>query len=214
MNESERDIVTKIAVGDNDNNVLRNIVSKHIEEVIDKYKALIKNKIAKYIAAWVLEKDLWINVEESSLPVETDTLSRGRAVMVNPGVTGIGREQKYPHVYIVLGEFKETFIGVPITNMAWNKEAKKHYLRNYYEVELKNPQFDKPFEQFRCKKPSVADIRNISGLDKRRIIKNQLFIDKKFVPKEYLNAISDKIIESLAYKSNEEEQKDIDVINK
>lgn len=53
-----------------------------------------------------------------------------------------------------------------------------------------------------CNKPSIAAVRNISGLDKRRIIKNQLCNDKKFVPDEYLDAISDKIIMSIAIKPN------------
>ena len=136
----------------------------------------------------------------------TETLSRGRAVNVIIGVDGIGREQKYPHVYIVLGEYKDTFIGVPITNMAFDFKKKMNYIRHYFEVELKNPNYNKPFNQFRCVKPSVADVRNICGLDKRRIIQNQLFFDKKFVPKEYLDAISDKIRDSLAAKNIEKEK--------
>ncbi len=200
MNDTERSIITQIALSDNENNVLRNIVDKYIDGVFDKYKILVKSKLVKFIASWILEKDLWLNSEDNLLPPETETLSRGRAVNVVIGVNGIGREQKLPHVYIVLGEHNDTFIGVPITNMAYDKRKRACYLRHYFEVELTNPLYDKPFNQFRCKKPSVADVRNISGLDKRRILKNQLYTDKKFVPEEYLNAISDKIRESLALK--------------
>ena len=64
------------------------------------------------------------------------------------------------------------FIGVPITNMAFDSKNEVFILRNPFEVELKNPSSnfkDKPFFQYWVKKPSVADIRNICGLDKRRI---------------------------------------------
>lgn len=82
--------------------------------------------------------------------------------------------------------------------MAYNEESKKYYLRNYYEVELKNPQTKKKFNEYRTKKPSIADIRNIAGLDKRRIVDSELKEQKKFAPDTYLHAISMKIRESLA----------------
>ena len=145
-----------------------------------------------------LLRDIWVEAENKSLIEQTDTLSRGRVISVNPGVANIGREQRFIHPYIVLGEFKETFIGIPITNMAFNKEENSYYLRNIFEVELKNPVGKKPYKEFRVKKPSIADIRNISGLDKRRIIKNQLYYDKKFAPSTYMDDISNKIRDTIA----------------
>lgn len=161
------------------------------------YKRILVDQNIKFSGTWLLERDLWLASESQLLPANTDTLSRGRVVLVNPGVSNIGREQKFVHPYVVLGEHKDTFIGVPITNMAKDKEG-NFYLRHFFEVELKNPEGKKPYNQYRCTKPSVADVRNIAGLDKRRIIQDQLYTAKKFAPKTYLDAISRKIISSLA----------------
>jgi len=176
---------------DTDKNILSDLEKVHGES-----RDLISDQTIKYAATWLLEKDLWLESEKGILQANTEVLSRGRVVLVNPGTGNIGREQKYVHPYIVLGEYKETFIGVPITNMA--KNGDRYYLRHFFEVELINPEGRKPFNEYRCSKPSVADVRNISGLDKRRIIQDELYSDKKYVPSTYLNAISEKIRSSLA----------------
>ena len=175
-----------------------NDIITDVELLQAEYKKLLADQNIKYAGTWLLERDLWLATENKLLPANTDTLSRGRVVLVNPGVSNIGREQKYVHPYIVLGEHKDTFIGVPITNMAKDKKNGVFYLRHFFEVELKNPEGKKPFNEYRCAKPSVADIRNIAGLDKRRIIQDQLYTDKKYAPSTYLDAISQKIRESLA----------------
>jgi hypothetical protein len=175
-----------------------------LESVIEEKKKVLKENNVKYAGTWLLERDLWLMSEKNESECETATLSRGRIVLVNPGVTNIGREQKYVHPYIVLGEYKETFIGVPITNMARNKKTGEYYFRHFFEVELVNPEGEKPFNEYRCNKPSVADVRNIAGLDKRRIIKDKLYYDQKFAPNSYLNAISDKIRCSFAIIVDEE----------
>lgn len=171
-----------------------------INLIIGKYKNVVDNQNAEFTSTWLLEKDVWIQGEEKTLPEERDTLTRGRVVNVNPGASRLGREQRFIHPYIVLAEHKETFIGVPITNMAFDKKSKMHYLRHAYEVELvlNDPTTPKPFKQFRCVKASVADIRNIGGLDKRRILKDKLYFDKKTVPDEYLTSISEKIKTTIA----------------
>jgi len=171
-----------------------------VELLQAEYKKILSDQNIKFTGTWLLERDLWLAAENNLLPPNTDTLSRGRVVLVNPGVSNIGREQKLVHPYIVLGEHKDTFIGVPITNMAKDKETDEYYLRHFFEVELKDPEGrkKKPFNEYRCTKPSVADVRNISGFDKRRIIRDQLYTDKKFVPDAYLKAISLKIRSSLA----------------
>lgn len=173
-------------------------IDMDIKNTIKSYIDTLDTVSLKHIYSFLKEKDLFIKSENKEIEVDTTTLSRGRVVMVNPGADNIGREQRHIHPYIVLGEFKETFIGVPITNMAYNNKTQKHYLRNYYEVELKNPDTKKKYNEYRTKKPSVADIRNISGLDKRRIVDSELKVEKKFVPDTYLNAISKKICSSLA----------------
>lgn len=169
------------------------------ERLLTEYGSHVKNHSIQFAATWLLEKDIYLQSENRALTAEEKndherTLSRGRVVLVNPGVTGVGREQKYIHPFIVLGEHKGMFIGVPITNMAQNKKTGEYYLRNFFEVELVDPNTKKPFTEFRCKKPSVADLRNISGLDKRRITRDI----EKFVPKTYLDAISHKIRGSIA----------------
>lgn len=169
-----------------------------IKSVMKDYIDKLDNVSLKHIYALLKEKELFVKSESKEISADISILSRGRVVMVNPGADGIGREQRHIHPYIVLGEFKETFIGVPITNMAYNNESKTYYLRNYYEVELKNPDTKKKYNEYRTRKPSVADIRNISGLDKRRIVDSELKEEKKFVPDTYLHDISLKIRESLA----------------
>ncbi|GAU78674.1 hypothetical protein [Fusibacter sp. 3D3] len=173
-------------------------VTNDVDALTSESSIILKNQINEYTSTWLLDKDLWIQHENSKLNVEFETLSRGRIVLVNPGVTKLGREQRFMHYYIILGEFKETFIGVPITNMAYDKNRSRNYLRNFFEVELIDPIYPKPYNEYRCTKRSVADVRNISGLDKRRIVKNQLYTDKKFAPSTYLNSVSEKIRESIA----------------
>jgi len=175
-----------------------NEIELDIKNIMKQYIDKLDDVSLKHIYALLKEKQLFVQAENKEIEADMTTLSRGRVVMVNPGSDGIGREQRHIHPYIVLGEFKETFIGVPITNMAYNEESKKYYLRNYYEVELKNPQTKKKFNEYRTKKPSIADIRNIAGLDKRRIVDSELKEQKKFAPDTYLHAISMKIRESLA----------------
>ncbi|RPK16426.1 type II toxin-antitoxin system PemK/MazF family toxin [Paenibacillus xylanexedens] len=172
-----------------------------IECVISEYKTVVAGSNAEFTSTWLLEKDIWIQGEKGALAEEVDTLYRGRVVNVNPGAARLGREQRFIHPYIVLAEHKETFIGVPITNMAYSKRDKKHYLRNPFEVELvmRDPESKKPYREFRCRKPSVADIRNISGLDKRRIIKDTLYTERKNVPVEYIEDISAKIRDIIAF---------------
>jgi hypothetical protein len=171
-----------------------------IERVIGEYKTVVNSNNAEFTSTWLLEKDTWIQGETKQLAEELDTLSRGRVVNVNPGAARVGREQRFIHPYIVLAEHKDTFIGVPITNKAYSKMSEEYYLRHPLEVELllRDPDSKKPFKQFRCRKPSVADVRNIAGLDKRRIIKDTLYDDKKTVPDEYLEDISAKIKETIA----------------
>lgn len=173
-------------------------IEEDIKNIMKDYIDKLDKVSLKHIYALLKEKELFIKSESNEIEPNMETLSRGRVVMVNPGADGIGREQRHIHPYIVLGEFKETFIGVPITNMAYNKKNEEFYLRNYYEVELKDPDTKKKYNEYRTKKPSVADIRNISGLDKRRIVDSELKEVKKYVPDTYLHAISMKIRESLA----------------
>ena len=173
-------------------------IEEDIKNIMKDYIDKLDKVSLKHIYALLKEKELFIKSESNEIEPNMETLSRGRVVMVNPGADGIGREQRHIHPYIVLGEFKETFIGVPITNMAYNKKNEEFYLRNYYEAELKDPDTKKKYNEYRTKKPSVADIRNISGLDKRRIVDSELKEVKKYVPDTYLHAISMKIRESLA----------------
>ncbi|HKL10116.1 MAG TPA: hypothetical protein VJ990_01655 [Clostridia bacterium] len=171
-------------------------IGNDVEMLMDEYGNILNGEKVKYTSTWLLEKDIFIKHEKEEIGKEEEVLSRGRVVLVNPGVSKIGREQRYMHYYIVLGEHKETFIGVPITNMANNQNG--YYLRNFFEVELIDPKGKKPFKEYRCSKRSVADVRNICGLDKRRIVKNWLYEEKKYAPNEYTNSISKKIRETLA----------------
>jgi len=172
-------------------------VMSDLEILHKESKELVSGKNIKYTGTWLLERDLWLQSETNVLDKHTETLSRGRVVLVNPGVGNIGREQRYVHPYIVLGEYRDTFIGVPITNMAKDKDS-KYYLRHFFEVKLIDPEGEKPFTEYRCTKPSVADVRNISGFDKRRIIQDRLYAEGKYAPSTYLNSISEKIRSSLA----------------
>lgn len=183
-----------ITLTDEDNENLKNDVSS----LLTSYQTITQSHSLQNISTWLLEKEIYVETENNTLAAETDSLGRGRVVLVNPGVDNIGREQRCVHYYIVLGEYEETFIGVPITNMAYDSTSNTYYIRHFFEVELKNPASKKPFLQFRVAKPSVADARNIVGLDKRRIAKNKLYYDKKYVPPEYLTAISAKIRDTLA----------------
>ncbi|MEK4145489.1 hypothetical protein NST41_33980 [Paenibacillus sp. FSL L8-0696] len=168
------------------------------EKVFEELDRLVGSADLKYKSTWLLEKDLWLQAEDKQSTFDTEVLSRGRVVLVNPGVDNIGREQRLIHPYIVLGEYKDMFIGVPITNQGYDPQRKKNFIRHFFEVPLVNPQTPKPFNEYRCSKPTVADLRNISGLDKRRIIRDELYNDKKFAPATYLQAISQKIRTSIA----------------
>lgn len=173
-------------------------ITDDLKVVMDEQEKVIAAANVQYASTWLLERDIWLQSVDGTLKANTDTLSRGRVVSVNPGVGSIGREQQYIHPYIVLGEYRETFIGVPITNMAKNKKE-EYYLRHFFEVELIHSSDDpKPFTEYRVKKRSVADLRNISGIDKRRIVQDPLYSTAKFAPDSYLNAVSEKIRTSLA----------------
>ena len=132
-------------------------IEEDIKNIMKDYIDKLDKVSLKHIYALLKEKELFIKSESNEIEPNMETLSRGRVVMVNPGADGIGREQRHIHPYIVLGEFKETFIGVPITNMAYNKKNEEFYLRNYYEVELKDPDTKKKYNEYRTKKPSVAE---------------------------------------------------------
>lgn len=105
-----------------------------IDSIITEYKSIVDDRNIEFTSTWLLEKDIWIQGEKKSLPEERGDLTRGRVVNVNPGVSRMGREQRFIHPYIVLAEHKETFIGVPITNMALDKKTGQYYLRNIFEV--------------------------------------------------------------------------------
>jgi len=174
------------------------IITEDLKIITNEQDKIVAGSNIQYASTWLLEKDLWLQTENNTLPPNKEILSRGRVVSVNPGVSGIGREQRYIHPYIVLGEYQETFIGVPITNMAMNRQTSEYYLRHFFEVEMIHSNDPKPFTEYRVQKRSVADIRNISGVDKRRIIVDPLYSNEKFAPDSYLNAISEKIRASLA----------------
>lgn len=157
---------------------------------------IIDNKNIEYAGTYVLEKALMLNAEFNGMLEDRTILQKSRVVSVNPGSDNIGREQRYVHFYIVLAEHENMFIGVPITNMAFDNVKNAYVLRNPFEVGLINPNPDmkkKPFNQYWVTKPSVADIRNITGLDKRRILRNNLYNNAKYAPSEYMIAIRDKI---------------------
>jgi len=92
----------------------QNDFSPDILKIFTKIKSILDENEFQFIATWLLENDLWINCRHNTIEIDTATLSRGRVITVNPGVSNIGSEQRYIHCYVVLGEFHETFIGVPI----------------------------------------------------------------------------------------------------
>jgi hypothetical protein len=174
------------------------VIAEDLKIITNEQDKILSGSTIQYASTWILERDLWLQTENNTLSPNKEILSRGRVISVNPGVSGIGREQRYIHPYIVLGEYQDTFIGVPITNMAKNKKTEEYYLRHFFEVEMIHSNGTKPFTEYRVQKRSVADIRNISGVDKRRIIKDPLYSNAKFAPDSYLNAISEKIRASIA----------------
>lgn len=97
----------------NNSNTDQTIISD-IDVILDESKKLIQEQNIHYAGTWLLERDLWLQSEKNTLPKYTESLSRGRIVLANPGSDNIGREQRYVHPYIILGEYQETFIGVPI----------------------------------------------------------------------------------------------------
>lgn len=175
-------------------------IIEDMDKVLGGYKLILQKQNIQFISSWILDKHLLLEVEQGKKNVIKEKLSRGRVVHVNPGAANLGREQRFIHPYIVLGEYEGTFIGVPITNMAKNSR-RENYLRNIFEVELVPPNRKKKFTEFRCKKRSVADIRNIRGLDKRRIVQDNLYKTPRFAPDEYLDAISENINETIAQPS-------------
>ena len=78
-------------------------VISDLELIHAESRKLIEGQNIKFAGTWLLERDLWLQSENKTLAAHTETLSRGRVVLVNPGVGNIGREQKYVHPYIVLG---------------------------------------------------------------------------------------------------------------
>lgn len=200
MNFNEQSYLNKV----HDNNIKNNscksdstLITDVTELSLDIAIETIENKDIEYSGTYVLEKFLFCQAEFNKMPFDETKLGRGRVVSVNPGSDNIGREQRYIHYYIVLAEYKNMFIGVPITNMAFDKNNNKHYLRNPFEVELINPSSDlskKPYKEYWTTKPSVADIRNISGLDKRRILNNNIYNQVKFAPQKYMDDIKSKML--------------------
>ncbi len=170
------------------------IVNDLTEILLNKGEKILEAKNIEFTGTLVLDKSLFCDYEFNGVNEVTEFLPRARVVSVNPGSDNIGNEQRYIHYYIVLSQVDTMFVGVPITNMAYNNAKGCYYLRNPFEVELKNPNVKtKPFNQYWVKKPSVADIRNICGFDKRRIIQNNLFASPKYAPTEYMDAIKSKI---------------------
>lgn len=166
-------------------------IIKDITTIISKINNKIAQSSIQDAATWLLEKDDWLSFEESG-PEHYPQLGRGRVINVNPGIDNIGREQRYIHMYIVLAEYKETFVGVPITNAKIKNN--KPVLRNEMEVLLINPNYKKPYKEFRCPKPSVVDLRNIRGFDKKRIVKDSLYKTGRFIPDTYKSDIDNAIL--------------------
>jgi hypothetical protein len=156
----------------------------------------ITNESVEHSGTMLLEKSIYIDSEYNGMSPIFNAINVGRVLQINPGSDNIGREQRYVHCYIVLAEIQTMIIAVPITNMAFDKDRREYYLRNDFEVELQNPDSDfkkKPFTEFWCIKPSIADIRNIAGLDKRRIVQNSFFAYPKYAPSTYLIDIRTKM---------------------
>lgn len=167
------------------------------DTVINELRKIIERSTIEYASTWLLERDNWLDFENNG-SADYPRLGNGRVINVNPGVDNLGHEQRYIHMYIVLSEYKETFVGVPITN-AQLKEGVPT-LRNDMEVLLVDPTYKKPFKEFRCKKPSVADLRNIRGMDKKRVILDNLYTIGRTIPNTYKQAISQKIIDLFTFK--------------
>lgn len=168
---------------------------KNIEPDIDKILCETGKKVKDFsiqdVATWLLDKDTWLDFEDNGNQPYPQ-LGKGRVINVNPGIDNIGREQRYVHMHIVLAEYKETFIGVPITNAKIEKN--KPVLRNELEVLLKDPKYKKPFKEFRCPKPSVVDLRNIRGFDKKRIVEDKLYSSGRSIPNTYKRNIEQAIL--------------------
>lgn len=157
---------------------------------------ILNKKSIEYAGNFLLEKQLYLDCEFNGNAPVTDYIGRSRVISINPGSDNFGHEQRYIHCYIVLADEGSMIIGVPITNMAYDEQTNQNYLRNKFEVELVNPSpnfKEKPFNQFWVAKPSVADIRNITGVDKRRIVNNNLYSYAKYAPDEYMLAIKEAI---------------------
>src|SRR5674536_171118 len=137
--------IDKDKLQDEDSNI-----EQDIDEIISKTSGIIKNSNIQYVSTWLLDKDAWLDFEENGRK-DYPTLGKGRVVNVNPGVDNIGREERYIHMYIVLAEYKETFIGVPITNAKLLAD-RSPILRNELEVILINPTTKKKYTEFRCNK--------------------------------------------------------------
>lgn len=167
-----------------------------IDAVISKTTEIIKNSSIQYAATWLLDKNNWIDFELNE-DKDYPTLGKGRVVNVNPGVDNIGREERLTHMYIVLAEYKETFIGIPITNAKLVNG--KPILRNEFEILLVNPNTKKPFKEFRCNKPSVADLRNIRSFDKSRIIRDAVYTAARIIPQTYKDAINQTLKDTLTF---------------
>lgn len=171
-------------------------IGKDIDNTFSKIKELVKDSSIQHASTWLLDKTNWIDFEvngEQNYP----QLGKGRVINVNPGVDNIGREQRYVHMYIVLEEYKETFVGIPITNA--KLEDGIPVLRNDMEVLLINPEGKKPYKEFRCNKPSVADLRNIRGFDKKRIIQDNVYTAARTIPDTYKEAISKAIVKLFTF---------------
>ena len=89
-----------------------------------------------HAANLILEKTTYIDCEYKAMPTLTATLGVGRVVTVNPGSDNIGREQRYLHCYIVMADMDTMFMGIPITNMAYDEKTKIYYTRHPFEVEF------------------------------------------------------------------------------
>lgn len=169
-----------------------NKIGHDIDKVISKVSETIKGSTIQYAATWLLDKDEWLDFEVNG-DKNYPTLGKGRVVNVNPGVDNIGREERYTHLYIVLAEYKETFVGVPITNAKLLNDGTP-VLRNELEVFLINPTTKKKYKEFRCTKPSVADLRNIRCFDKSRIIKDGIYTAARIIPDTYKSAVREGIV--------------------
>jgi len=164
-----------------------------VDEVMSEISRIIKEKSIFDVSTWILDKINWLDYEKNGSKIYPH-LGKWRVVNVNPGIDNVGREQRNIHMYIVLAEYKETFVGIPITNAAILNNVT--VLRNEMEVLLVNPKGKKPFKEFWIVKPSVADLRNIRGFDKSCVIDDSLYQIGRIVPDTYQDAISKGIIDT------------------